>query len=103
MSKNSVVGQALGGSNSVFNNPGQIWGGHNSVFNNPGQLFGGQGGPTPQAAPAAPNPGAATQAAVQQQVQNEAQARGAAALVTGGMGVMQSPNVRTASQMLLGS
>lgn len=107
MSRNSVVGKAYhavsGGDNSFLNHPAEVFGGNNSVFNNPGQLFGGQGGPTPAAPPNAPNPNAATQTAVQNQVTNEAQARGSQALVTGGMGVMQDPTVKTASQMLMGS
>lgn len=95
----------LGGKNSLLNNPGQLWGGGNSVINHPAQLFSwlSPTPPQPQAPPAPPSPGAATQSAVQGQIQNEAAMRGASALYTGGTGLLDQPTVRTASQMLMGS
>lgn len=92
-------GGLFGGSNSIFNEPGQIFGGSNSFFRKP---FGDTSPPNPIAPPAAPDPGAITQQALQNELQTELQYRRSNVNPTGGAGVAASPTM-SAGQMLVGS
>lgn len=94
----SSASKPLGGDNSVFNKPGQIFGGNNSIFRKP---FGSS--PAPEAPPPPPDPAAATNDALNKQLNQELQIRRSNALTTGGTGLVDSAQTQTASQLLLGT